>query len=146
MKPVMKAAATIFGVVILSGAVSACKHHGSSGNHAEKAKEHMSATLKKIGASEEQQTKINGVMDVIVADGRTLRSDNRELKGKIADSLLQDAPDRAWLHSTVDEKAKEFTAFAHRTIDRLVEISAMLTPQQRTALKEKLAAHHGNKN
>lgn len=143
MRNRIKTAAAVCGVVIMCGALAACKHHGSSGDHGEKAKEHMNATLKKIGASEDQRTKISGVMDVIVADGQQLRTENREIKGAIVACLLQDTPDRIWLHATVDEKARTFTGFAHRTVDRLVEISAMLTPQQRTVLKDRFASSHG---
>jgi hypothetical protein len=43
----------------------------------------------------------------------------------------------------VDEKAKEFTEFTHRTVDHLIEISAMLTPEQRSELKKGFDSAHG---
>jgi len=59
--------------------------------------------------------------------------------------LLHDNPNREWLHKTVDEKSLEITGFAHRTIDHLIEISAMLTPEQRVKLKKEIESAHGKK-
>lgn len=144
MKKGMKTAAAILGVVLVTG-VSACKHGGSHGGHAAKLKEHVNDSLKKVGASDEQKVKINGVMDQIAADGRLLRTSSRGVKTEFVGRILQDAPDREWLHTTVDEKGRELTAFAHRTIDRLIEISAVLTPGQRSELKNSFQASHGAK-
>lgn len=145
MKKGMKAVAAMLGIVLVSGALTACKHHGSHGDQVGKLKEHVEETLKKIGTSEEQQAKISGVLEQIVADGKQQHSADGELKGKVVECLLQDTPNREWLHTTVDEKARALTGFAHRTVDRLVEISALLTPVQRAELKKKFAASHGGK-
>lgn len=145
MKKGMKTVAAILGVILVSGTVSACKHHGSHGDHAGKLKEHMSDSLEKVGASDQQKAKIGGVMDQIAADGQLQCKNSQGLKAKVVGSLLLDTPDREWLHSTVDEKAKEVTGFAHRTVDRLIEISAVLTPGQRAELKKGYESSHGAK-
>ena len=145
MKKGMKAVAAIFGVALMSGMVTACKHHGSHGDHAKKLKEHVEASLKKVGATDEQRAKIGEVTDRIVADGQAARKNSQGLTAKVAGCLLLDTPDRDWLHKTVDDKAKEYTGFAHRTVDRLIEISAMLTPAQRSELKKGFDSAHGAK-
>jgi Spy/CpxP family protein refolding chaperone len=146
MKKGMKAVAAILGIVLVGGTLGACKHHGSHGDHAEKIKEHIDASLKKIGATDEQRTKIGGVTNQIVTDGQQLCKNDPELKAKVVGCLLLDTPNREWLHTTVDEKAKELTGFAHRTVDRLIEISAMLTPEQRSELKKQYKSSHGAKD
>lgn len=145
MKKGMKAVAAVLGVALVSGALTACKHHGSDGDLSGKLKEHVNASLKKIGATDEQKVKIGVVTDQIVADGQQLRKKDQGLKAKVVGCLLQDNPDREWLHNTVDEKAREFTGFAHRTVDRLMEISAVLSPEQRSELKKKFESAHGEK-
>lgn len=129
--------------VISLGTLAACKAH--HGHDPEKLKEHVEASLKKVGATEEQQARIGAVTDRILADGGELRKKSPGLGKQFTDSLLQEQPNKEWLHQTVDEKAKELTAFAHRTVDSLIEISGMLTTEQRTQLKNKYDAAHGTK-
>jgi len=145
MKKGMNAVAVILGIVLVGGTLGACKHHGSHGDHAEQIKEHIDASLKKIDATDEQRAKIGVVTNQIVTDGQLLCKNDPELKAKIIGCFLLDTPNREWLHTTVDEKAKELTGFAHRTVDRLIEISAVLTPGQRSELKKKFDSAHGEK-
>jgi hypothetical protein len=63
----------------------------------------------------------------------------------MADCFLLDKPNKEWLHQTVDEKANEMKAFAHRTVDSLIEISGMLTTEQRNKLRNSYDAAHGKK-
>lgn len=143
MKSGMKVVAAILTVVLASGTLAACKCHVSHDDYAKKVKEHFDASLKKVGATGEQKAKIDGVRDQIVSDGQQVYSNNKGLTGRVVGCLLLDTPNRQWLHNTVDETAKEFTEFAHRTIDRLIEISAMLTPEQRSELKKGFDSVHG---
>lgn len=145
MKKGIKAAAAILGVVLVGGSLTACKHHGTHGDQSDKIREHVGASLKKVSASDLQRAKIDGIMDQIASDGKQLCQNSQGLKNKVVGCLLLDTPDRAWLHGTVDEKARELTGFAHRTVDRLIEISAVLTPQQRLELKSGFESAHGAK-
>lgn len=143
MKKMLKA--VVAGMAILSvGALAACKPH--SGHDAKKLKEHVEASLKKVGATDEQLVKIGAVTDKIIADGSDLCKNSQGLGKKFAGCLLLDKPNKEWLHQTVDEKAKEMTAFAHRTVDNLIEISGMLTGEQRAKLLTSYDAAHGTKN
>jgi Spy/CpxP family protein refolding chaperone len=144
MKKGMRTIALLLGITLTGGAVTACRHHGSPGDHVGKLREHIDASLEKAGASKEQRTKIGGIEDQILADGRQICRNNQGLSARVVGCLLLDTPDRGWLHTTVDEKARELTAFAHRTVDRLVEISAILTPEQRLELKKGFEANHGS--
>lgn len=141
MKKTLKV--VVAGMAILSvGALAACKpHHG--GHDLKKLKEHVEASLKKVGATDEQRVKIGAVTDKIIADGGNLCKSSQGLGKKFVSCLLLDKPNKEWLHQTVDEKAQEMTAFAHRTVDSLIEISGMLTAEQRTKLNTRYDAAHG---
>ncbi len=143
MKKGMKAVVAVLGVALVSGALTACKHHGSHGDLSGKLKEHVDVSLNKVGATDEQKAKIGGVTVQIITDGQQLCKNNQGLNAKFVGCLLQDTPNREWLHTTVDEKAKELTGFAHRTVDRLIEISTVLTPDQRSELNKKFETAHG---
>lgn len=143
MKKALKA--VVAGIAVLSvGTLAACTSHHSS-HDPKKLKEHVEASLKKVDATDEQRLKIGAVTDRIIADGGDLCKSSQGLGKKIADCLLLDKPDKEWLHRTVDEKAGELTAFAHRTVDSLIEISGVLTSGQRTKLQAGYEAAHGKK-
>lgn len=135
----------VAGLIVLSlGTLAACKGH--HGHDPKKMKQHVESSLKKIGATEEQRAKIAVVTDRIFSEGSELHKNNQGLGKKIVACLLLDKPNKEWLHQTVDEKAKEFTAFAHRTVDNLLEASATLTPEQRAELNRRLQSAHGKKH
>ncbi|KAA0894058.1 Spy/CpxP family protein refolding chaperone [Oryzomonas rubra] len=139
----IKRIAAVLGAVAMAGAITACKQCGSHGDLSGKINGHVAASLDKIDATEEQKGKINAGVDQIVADGKEIYNSNQGLKNKMVGCLLLDIPNSAWLHATVDEKAKELTGFAHRTVDRLIAISAVLTPGQRAELKKRYESAHG---
>lgn len=143
MKKGFKAIAAVMAVASL-GALAACKH-GHQGHDPKELKGHIESTLKKIGATEEQQAKIGAITDRIIADCGEIHKNSQGLRQKVVACLLLDNPDREWLHKTVDEKAKELTTFAHRTVDSLVEISGTLTAEQRAELKTRYDASHATK-
>ena len=143
MKMGMKEVAAVVGAVLVIGTLGACRNPCSQGDVGATVKEHLISSLKKVDATEAQKTKIGALADQILSDGRQLHNENQGLKTKVADCLLQDTPNREWLHATVDAKAKELTAFVHCTVDRLADMSAVLTGAQRAELRKRFASHHG---
>jgi Spy/CpxP family protein refolding chaperone len=141
----MQTVAAILGVVLVGGSLTACKHHSMGSDHTKQIKEHLDASLKKVDATAEQRAKIGSVVDEISADGKQICAANQGLKAKVVGCLLLDTPNSTWLHATVDEKAKELTGFAHRTVDRLIRMSAVLSPEQRAELKKRFEHSHGEK-
>lgn len=137
-----KAALACLAVVSI-GAVTACKP--DHGHDPTKLKSHLDSSIQKVGATKEQRAKIGVISDQIIADGSGLCKANQGLPRKFSDSLLLDQPDKEWLHRTVDDKAAELTGFAHRAVDRLIEISQTLTPEQRAQLKAGYQKAHGKK-
>lgn len=140
MKYGFKTAVAVMAVASL-GALAGCTH-GHQGHDPKQIKKHVKSALKKIGATEQQQASIAGIADRIIADGGNIQKNCQGLRQKFVTCLLLDTPNREWLHQTVDEKALEFTAFAHRTVDSLLEASATLTPEQRAELRKRIESAH----
>lgn len=132
----LKAIGAVVAMTSLS-LLAACKH-GHHGHDPKQLKAHVESQLKAIGATEEQRAKIAASTDRIIADGEEIHQKNKGLGLKFIGCLLQDKPNREWLHQAVDEKTLEFAAFAHRTVDSLIEVSGNLTAEQRAQLKKKL--------
>ena len=145
MRTSLKVMVAGMAAVVSLGMLSACKGHHGNGHDPKKWKEHGDSCLKKVGATEEQRQKIGGITDRIIADGSEICKNNKGLGQKFLGSLLLDKPNKEWLHQTVDDKAQELTAFAHRTVDSLLEVNGNLTSEQRAQLKEKCEKAHDKK-
>lgn len=133
----------LIALVVATSLMGACHKH--MGGHitaekmAAKLSEHVEHALKKIGATKEQRVKIGLVTNQISADAiqthRRCASDHAAL----AANLLSDAPNREELHRQVDQKALVVTEFMHRSMDRMIEISSLLTPEQRSVILQRCA-------
>lgn len=144
----MKKIALLIAAALVCTSLVACKHF-SNPHDPEKmvqmVEKHLEKVLDSLDVTVEQRKKIDLITEQIIADAQQVSSQHAEDRGKIVACIMLDEPASEWLHSKVDEKAKAWTEFSHRSIDRFVEISAVLTTEQRVKLKEKFAAAHGAK-
>ena len=149
MKKGFKTIVTVLALALAGSLLSGCHHrhsnHGDPEKMAEKLEKHLDHVLGKIDATPQQGEKIRLISAQIVADAKQIRSQGAEDHVKIVAFLLLDTPGRQWLHDQVDKKTTEMNEFAHRTVDRLIEISAVLTPEQRAGLKKRFESSHGKK-
>ncbi len=148
MKEMIKPWAALFGLALSLAFFTGCHHHRHSGHGdpakmVEKMDKHLDHVLNKIDATDEQKREIHLIAGKIVEDARQIREQSAQERKTALDELLSDNPDREELHRWVDEKAAVWIEFGHRTLDRLVEIGAVLTPGQRVGLRERFASAHG---
>jgi Spy/CpxP family protein refolding chaperone len=146
MKKSFKVTAAIVGVILVGGLLSACHprhgYHGDPERIAARVEKHIDRVLSKIDATEDQTNQIHLIVGQVIEDARQMHEQGAATRGTVAAELFSDTPDREWLHQRVDEKAKEMAAFSHRTVDRLIDISAVLTPEQRVELHQRFADAH----
>lgn len=151
MRKAFKPITAIVAVLLAAGMLTACHHHRHGGHHdpekmAKRLELHLDHVLDQVDATPQQRDNIRLISAQIAEDARQFRSKGEEGHGKIVAGLLLDVPDRQWLHGQVDQKTREMNEFAHRTVDRLIEISAVLTPEQRVELKKRFDSAHGKKS
>ncbi len=146
MKKGFKAVTAIFTMLLTGGLLGACHHHFRGHitleKIAEKIQKHIDGGLKKVGTTEEQNEKIHRITGRIIDDAVQTHKTCAGNREAIAANLLSDSPDRDELHKQVDEKAKTATEFIHRAVDRLIEISAVLTHEQRIELSKRFENNH----
>ena len=124
---------------IALGGLAACSHDHKQFDEAV-VRKHVLSKLEEINATEAQKAKICPLVEGIIGDCRDLHQRNKGLLRKVAGCLLQEKPNAAWLHSTVDEKTQEAAAFLHRSVDSFIEISRALDGEQRAKLQKKVEA------
>lgn len=133
--------------------VNACTHYHKgghaamlSGQNQEKLVRHldkrMERMLRTIDASEEQQVAIRAIAHAIIEDGIEVRQQGS------ADRVMRiftDSPDQELLHAQLSERSRDLTEFGHRTLDRVLEINALLTSEQRQKVVEHLEKKHARR-
>ena len=147
MKKILKGTTLIAIGVLVCSSLVACKHFSNAHHDPEKlvkmVETHIDNVLDKIDVTEKQHGKINLITDQIIADAKKTRSSHLEERDNIVACILLDEPNRDWLHAEMEERSKVWTEFSHRSVDRLIEISAVLTAEQRTELKTRYNKTHG---
>ncbi|BCR06473.1 hypothetical protein DESUT3_35420 [Desulfuromonas versatilis] len=128
---------------LLGGCSHRHGHHGDPDKMVEKMLKHLERGLDKIDASDQQREQIRLIAGQIAEDAKQLHQENARERGSMVAALLADAPDREGLHQRLDARALTLTEFGHRSLDRLLEINAILTPEQRAELQQCLAEAHG---
>lgn len=98
--------------------------------------------LDELKVTPDQRTRILAVKDRVLNEARSRMEQSRD-QGKAdrqwaVDQLTSDRPDKSALYARLDAKADQLKGMGHQVIDALVEVNAILTPQQRTQLKAKL--------
>lgn len=137
----------VLAAVLVTSILAACHHghrdHGNTKGFAIFMEKSVAHVLSSINVTDEQREQIDRLTGELVEDAKQVRSGHEADRDNIVACLLLDKPNSDWLHGKVDEKAKAWTEFSHRSVDRLIEISAVLSPEQRQELKERFASAHG---
>ena len=104
--------------------------------------------LDELKATPDQRTKILAIKDRVLQQARShfeQGAQQRQAEHQwVIDQLTSANPDKSALYAKADAKADEFKSMAHQVIDALVEVNAVLTPDQRAQLKAKIESMHGH--
>ena len=140
-----KALYLIVVTIIVSGLLfTGCHPHRSPdpdriGHKLDKHVEHI---LNSIDATDKQKASINTITSEIRQDVAVMYRNNSFEHQDLLQTLFSDHPDATRLHHMLDAKSEQMNAFGHRTLDRLLEINGLLTPEQRRVLKQKYQKFH----
>ena len=99
--------------------------------------------LDEIGATAAQKQKVREVKDRLLKDGRALHESHEALRGKVLALLAQDNPDPAELKAVIRERTEAVSRFGDEAAAALLEVHAVLTPEQRQKLLAAVPEHLG---
>lgn len=141
---VMLLAATAAGSgAVGAGAIHAYARHCSHGGGPHGAMMHkfvdfmVNEKLDEIGASDAQKQKVRAIKDKLMAEGTALREERMAAHKEILEQLSRDQPDAERVHALVKDRTESFARFADDVTSGVLELHAVLTPEQR----QKLLAH-----
>ena len=102
----------------------------------------LEAILDDVDATPEQRQQITAIKDELVAKRRAAREAHRADHQELIAQWESPNPDMGRIHARIDERAQEHTRFAHEAADALARAHAILTPEQRAQVAEKLRSWH----
>ena len=95
--------------------------------------------MNEINATDAQRAQINQLKDKLFQEGMSLRQNRQSLRQQLFanwDAAQVNASD---VHAQVDKQVDAWRAFAHDAADASIQLHDLLTPDQRTQLKQILS-------
>ena len=95
--------------------------------------------MNEINATDAQRAQINQLKDKLFKEGMDLRQNRQSLRAQLFanwDAAQVNASD---VHAQVDKQVDAWRAFAHDAADASIQLHDLLTPDQRTQLKQILS-------
>lgn len=124
-------------------------HHcrGDAAWTSEGVREHMSVmsdrALDAVDANDQQYAQIEAILDEAAPRVAGNHEEARALKQRFRETLVKDPTDRAALESVRAEAIALADRASREALDDLSEAAAVLTPEQRAQLADKLSRHWG---
>ena len=98
-------------------------------------------TLDDLNATDTQRTKVLAIKDQMLADFQASMPQHKVTRQALLAQWNSDKPDQKAVYDAIDADIENMRAAAHKAADNMMQVHAVLTPEQRTQLAEKF--HHG---
>ena len=91
--------------------------------------------LDDIKATPEQREKILAIKDQLLPEFLNARTDRRETRQQLVAQWRSENPDPKAVYAAIDAEVERRRALAHKAADALLQVHAILTPEQREQLQ-----------
>lgn len=102
---------------------------------------HVNDVLDDLDADDAQRKQVNAIKDRLVGSALAFHEGSRDTRQALVQAWSAEKPDAKALHALVDQRLDALRALAHEAVDASVTLHGVLTPEQRQALLDKVAAH-----
>lgn len=121
-------------------------HHGHGNMSPEKLKKlaeiHLDDALSDLDATAEQRARILTLEDRVIDETVGLRDTRKALMADLLAEWSKDTPDTDKARAALDRSVEELRQVGYQLIDAGVDLHSVLTPEQRTALSERIQERH----
>lgn len=128
----------------LAYAHSGGMHHGEMNEHGISMHlDHLDALLTRIGASDEQKSRVEGMLKAAFTELENTQRSHHEALGKAHELLLAPSVDRSQMEALRVAQIRSFDAASQRMLTAFEDAAEVLNPEQRAALAAEIRKHHG---
>ena len=96
----------------------------------------LDRVLGKLDATETQKVKVRAMAKDLIQKGRKVKATHKVTRDKLKAQWNSPRPDRQAVHKIVDTQLDVMKGFIHQVVDKVVDLHAVLTPQQRQELQQ----------
>ena len=109
----------------------------------------LDRVLGKLDATDTQKTKVKAMAKDLIQKGHKVKASHEVTKAQLEAHWSSPRPDRKKVHKIVDAQLTVMNAFVHQVVDKVMDLHAVLTPEQRQKLKQLgetfRKRHHGHR-
>lgn len=139
MNRITKLAAVVGTLATLTiGAVAVAGPHGPGPHGPPGPEGAILHAIKQLDLTDEQVALLEDIRDSNKAEHEAAKADRERTMQVFKKELLSDNPNAARLHKLIDDREAEMVKRAHDRLDTMLEIHAVLTPEQRAQVAANL--------
>ncbi|HET6439782.1 MAG TPA: Spy/CpxP family protein refolding chaperone [Anaeromyxobacter sp.] len=142
-KRILVTVAGLAGIVLLAGFAGRCGHRPTDpARMAAFITDRVDDALDDLDASDAQRAEVHAIKDRLLEKAEELHQQGEPTHGQVLAQWNSPNPDRALLHSLVDQRLEAIRVFAHEAVDAGIEVHDLLTPEQRAKVAKKVERMH----
>jgi Spy/CpxP family protein refolding chaperone len=131
--------------MLLLGMAPGAWGFGSQGGRGPAAEKRLERIIQELGLTKEQKEKYLAGAKQIEEEAKAIRSQNREIFGKIEKEMLKDTADRQAIHNYIQQINQNNAKMQIKRMDQILELRKELTPEQKTKLEKLTAERKGRR-
>jgi Spy/CpxP family protein refolding chaperone len=143
-KVIIISAVVITIVILLAACRSKFSHCWAHGDPEKKVNWITKKISSELDLNDTQKEKLNSIKEEILAKHSEFKSTNKreEHLNRFLEEIKKDSLDREFLVEISDEKMQHFEEIRSFAVEKLIEFHAILTPEQKEKLAEKITEFH----
>ena len=141
-KPVILIVLAVLLLLIAAFAVACAKHRFQSKSPEEKAEWVVQKISGELDLDEAQEAKLNEIKTELLAKHKSFKGDKEQIWDELHTQLRSDKIDQEKVNSIFTEKEAQFSEMRAFAVTKFAEFHAVLTPEQKNTLVEKLDKMH----
>jgi Spy/CpxP family protein refolding chaperone len=98
--------------------------------------------LDDLDATDAQRKQVEQIKVQLLAEAPKLMADHKKARQELIGEWGSTNPSAERVHAVVDQRMDAFRAVAHKVADAMLQVHALLTPQQRQEINERIAKRH----
>jgi Spy/CpxP family protein refolding chaperone len=127
--------------VAVSSLVSGCRHRHDPDRVKKFVTWFVDDALDDLDASDEQRQAIHASKGRLLTEGFALRQEGKRARAAMLAEWEKPEPDVDRVHALIDERMAALQAFAHKAAGEALAAHAVLTPEQRSEISERMREH-----
>lgn len=105
---------------------------------------HVVKVLDRMHTTPEQKQQIFQITDQMKIEAVEFRKQIKIRHITVFDDLMSDKVDSVKLHADMDKSLAQLGQFSHMTLDHLIKVGRIFSPEQRAELKKRYESAHGS--